>query len=130
MRGYALFILGVIVAVALAWVLAGRYVMPPQAAAIRAAAVICAGAGAVAMAPLMWASAKRSDWLIQAATGAIALRLVLSLGGGMAYQWGASPPEGYFLTCLGVAYVTMLVAETGMVVIITRKHWGLAKPAP
>lgn len=129
MRGYALFILISALATGSAWILAGRYGTDVQAPVIRSVAVICATAGIVAMAPLAWAASKRPGYLIQAAMAAIVLRLILSLSGGMAYQWWVSPPEGLFITSLGVAYITMLVMETGMVVFITRKHWSSSKAA-
>lgn len=95
-----------------------------HAEAVVAAAVICITAGWVALTPLVLSMSLFRDYVLQAATASVALRLLVTMAAGAGYLTWASPPKSPFMTAIVGWYLALLVLETAMVVLLTRKQWG------
>lgn len=114
MRTLLFFGLGSAAAVVLlAWLLP-RYVDVRTSATIVSAAVICCGAGFVALTPVALVVRHYPSWRMQAAMGMLTLRMILTLGAGFAFLKMAGPPQQLFLKSLVVCYLVLLVVETAI----------------
>jgi len=94
-----------------------------NASAVTAAAVICVGAGLLAIVPPTLVVQRHPDYLIQAGLGAMAVRLLLTLGSGAAYFMVYAPPQNLFMSAMVVGYLAVLAVETGVTVHLVKRYW-------
>lgn len=123
-----LFTLAGALTVALVFALSPRVWPADTASAVSAAAVICVGAGVLAMAPLSLVIPRKPDYAIPAGLGGLAIRLLLSLGVGMAYLKIAKPPEGAFWNAMAAFYLLLLAVETAVTARLAKRYLHSSTP--
>lgn len=110
------------------WFAAPVYWPAAEAEALVAAAAICLIAALAAMVPVAWANARSPKLLNEAGLAAMGLRMFLTLGAGGAYWAMADPPKSFYLKSMAAWYLALLAVETGVIVFVTRRHWGATPP--
>ena len=92
-------------------------------ASLRAVAVICLVSAFAGLLPIALVAAKWPSYLGQAALGGTAIRLLLTMAVGAAYQTLAQPHLPSFLFWAVVIYCVLLAIETGFSVYLARSFF-------
>lgn len=103
--------------------IAPRLAEPADASAVIAAASICLAVGVVAMVPPAVVAPRYPDYLMQAAMGAMIIRLFLTLAVGALYLRMYSPPRAVYMNAMVVCYLTLLASETVITLRMVKEHW-------
>ncbi len=90
---------------------------------LRAISVICAGSALIGFLPMAVVSSRWPSFIGQAALGATALRLLLTISAGAAYQVLAKPHLPSFLFWAVIIYCLLLAIETGFGVYLIRRFY-------
>jgi len=92
-------------------------------ASMWAAAAICLAAAVAAALPLLIVGSRSPTYVGQAALGGTVMRLLLTGLLGVGYQLWTNVHLKSFLTWLTVLYLSLLVVETVMSLVIVRTRW-------
>jgi hypothetical protein len=90
---------------------------------LRAVAAICLASACAGLLPIALVAAKWPTYLGQAALGGTAIRLLLTMAVGAAYQTLAQPHLPSFLFWAVVIYCVLLAIETGYSVYLVRRFF-------
>jgi hypothetical protein len=123
LRVYVGFCLAELLLVLAVWWVSPRLMDAAKANAVTAAAVICFGAAAVALLPVVLVAPRYPDYIMQAGLGAMLLRLVLTLAVGAWYLWAKEPPRSTFMMSAVLFYLVALAAETWIAIDSVRRYW-------
>lgn len=130
MRTLLWFTVGTAVALGIVIVAAPKLTDAASASAIIAAAAICTGAGVIAMIPPCVVARRHADWLMHAGMGAILVRLMLTSGAGLGFLlWRKPTAQQTYLFALGICYVALLAVETGVILLLVKRHWRPPGPS-
>ena len=103
--------------------IAPRLAEPAAASAVIAAASICLAVGVVAMVPPALVTPRYPDYLMQAAMGAMIIRLFVTLAVGALYLRMYDPPRAAFMNAMVVCYLALLASETVITLRMVKEHW-------